>query len=294
MSQWSRVIEYPENHLNDFCLFKGLDDRWHCIGIMGSGTWSSETSLFHCSGPELLGHYEVHPPLLDELAQGATCNAAPQKHAPFVIIKDDSYFMFVRRPQGTNLLVTSSDAFHWSAEPIVVFEENDARDACIQEFDGVYHWYYCQWREVEGKGRSCIMLRVSSDLANWDAAVPVHVDTSREVTHSHLESPFVVRAANRYWLFVRDRSLDDQCVTTVFRSDSPHCFPSGGQAWDTELLGIHAPELVNADGHWHIARVSGPPDHLACAPKTGGWIDLASIDFAIREDLGGQSLGGDA
>lgn len=198
MSQWTRVIEYPENHLNDFCLFKGLDDRWHCIGIMGTGTWASETSLFHCSSPELLGPYEAHPPLLDELAQGATCNTAPQKHAPFVIIKDDSYFMFARRPQGTNLLVTSSDAFHWSAEPIVVFEENDARDACIQEFDGIYHWYYCQWREVEGKGRSCIMLRVSSDPENWDAAVPVHVDTSREVTHSHLESPFVVRAANRH------------------------------------------------------------------------------------------------
>lgn len=93
---------------------------------------------------------------------------------------------------------------------------------------------------------------------------------------------------------MRDRSLDDQCVTTVFRSDSPHCFASGDQAWDTELPGIHAPELVKANGHWYIAKVSGPPDHLACAPKIGGWIDLASIDFADGEDLSEQSLGGDA
>ena len=279
-SAWTRIIEYPRNHLNDFCLFKGLDGRWHAVGIMGAGTWASETSLFHCSSAELYGPYAKHPPLLAGLAQGKTQNAAPQKHAPFVVVRNGIGCMFLRRPPGTNLLVTSPDGFRWTSDPVVVFEQNDARDACIRDFAGIYHWYYCQWQELDGKGRSCIMLRRSRDLEHWDDPLPVHVDTSREVAHSHLESPFVVRAAGRYWLFVRNRALDEACITTVFCSDSPKSFASGTRAWDAELPGIHAPELVRDQGRWHIARVSGPPDHLPCAPKTGGWIELAGIDFA--------------
>jgi hypothetical protein len=191
-------------------------------------------------------------------------------------------------------LVTSPDGFQWSHEPIVVFEENDARDACIQKFDGTYHWYYCQWAKVSGKARSCIMLRRSTDLARWSDPVLVHVDTSREATHSHLESPFVVLAEGRYWLFVRDRALDERCVTTVFRSDSPDRFTSGANAWDAELAGIHAPELVSDDGWWYIARVSGPPDHLPRAPKHGGCIEIASIVFTGPDGISEPAGAGDA
>lgn len=246
---------------------------------MGTGTWASETSFFHCSSPDLYGPYDKHPPLLEVLTQGDTQNPAPQKHAPFVVVRGDTCHMFFRRPPGTNLLVTSTDGFLWTVDPITIFEENDARDACIQEFNGTYHWYYCQWLEVDGKGRSCIMLRRCTDLTQWEDPVVVHVDTSREVTHSHLESPFVVHADGYYWLFVRNRALDERCVTTVFRGDSPDRFASGVNAWDCELAGIHAPELITDNGQWHIARVSGPPDHLPTAPRHGGWIEIASITF---------------
>lgn len=282
-SPWTRIIEYPENHLNDFCLFRAHDGRWHAIGIMGTGTWASETSLFHCSSDGLAGAYEKHEPLLAVTSQGTTANAAPQKHAPFVVgsalSERGGYQMFYRRPYGTSLRVRSDDLFHWSDPPEVVFEENDARDACIQCFDGVYHWYYCQWRVVNGVGRSCILLRRSDDLERWSEAVAVHVNESREVKHSHLESPFVIHEAGRYWLFVRDRSQDARCLTTVFASPSPDRFASGVHAWDAELENVHAPELVRWDGRWYIARVSGPPDHVAGAPKRGGWIDLAEIAF---------------
>jgi hypothetical protein len=281
-SSWIRIVEYPENHLNDFCIFKTPDDRWHCIGIMGTGTWASETSLFHCSSNDLYGPYEIHPPLLADLARGSTPNDAPQKHAPIVFVKQDTCFMFLRRPPGTNLLLKSKDPFHWPTEPDVLFEENDARDACIQEFEGVYHWYYCQWREMESIGRSCIMLRRSRNLQDWGETSVVHVDTSQESRNSHLQSPFVVQAANHYWLFVRNRSMDNRCVTTLFRADAPDRFASGISAWDFEFEGVHAAELVTANGQWHIARVSGPPGAHAGAPEKGGWIEIASISFDNR------------
>lgn len=277
-SPWKRIIEYPDNHLNDFCLFRALDARWHCIGIMGTGTWASETSLFHCSSPSLYGPYERHSPLLADLKQGVTSNNAPQKHAPFVVARGGLYRMFFRRPWGTNLVLVSKDLFSWPSEPRVVFEENDARDACIQNFGGVYHWYYCQWREIDGAGRSCIRVRRSSDLLSWDRPVDAHVDASRQVTHSQLESPFAVFAAGRYWLFVRDRSRDERCVTTVFESGSPLSFPSGVEAWSSTLENTHAPELVRDGEQWHIARVSGMG--LPVSPARGGWIDIARINFA--------------
>ena len=63
-SEWKRIIEYHGNHLNDFCLFRGYDKRWHCMGIMGTGTLKSEKVLFHSSCNELLGDYENHEPIL--------------------------------------------------------------------------------------------------------------------------------------------------------------------------------------------------------------------------------------
>jgi hypothetical protein len=278
---WKRIIEYPENHLNDFCLFYALDGRWHAIGIMGTGTWESEDSLFHSSSANLYGPYENHEPLLTQLERGQTKNKAPQKHAPFVCVREKSYHMFFRRPQGTNLVLTSGNLFHWPSLPEVVFEENDARDACIQEFDGTYHWYYCQWQVVQGKGRSTIRLRRSTDLEHWSQEVDVHIDESRVVDHSHLESPFVIREAGKFWLFVRDRSLDDRCVTTVFQSNQPDRFASGKAAWDLEIENVHAPEIVRYENKWHIARVSGPPDELSQAPKRGGWIELAELSFDL-------------
>lgn len=276
VSPWTRIVEYPGHHLNDFCLFRGQDDRWHAIGIMGTGTWASETSLFHCSSTNLLGPYEHHPPLLTELEQGPTTNDAPQKHAPYVVWREGRYYMFFRRPFGTNLLVTSPDAFSWSKVPELVFEEHDARDSCIQRFGGIYHHYYCQWQEIDEASRSCILLRKSRDLRQWSDARPVFVDTTHESGHSRLESPFVVNASGAYWLFVRNRLLDATITTQVYSSHAPDAFR---QINPVCLDHVHAPELVQAGGHWYIARVSGPPELYPTEAPSVGWVDIAKIAF---------------
>lgn len=70
--------------------------------------------------------------------------------------------------------------------------------------------------------------------------------------------------------------LNDFCL---FKSDAPDRFACGEKAWDVELPGVHAAELVEAGGRWHIARVSGAPE-MPGAPKAGGWIEIARIEFA--------------
>jgi hypothetical protein len=278
-SGWTRVVEYPANHLNDFCLFRGVDERWHAIGIMGTGTWASETSLFHCSSPDLLGQYAIHEPLFVYLEQGPTTNAAPQKHAPFVVVADGLHHIYIRRPWGTNLHLVSPDVFHWPATPEVVFEERDARDACVQRFGGVWHWYYVQRRQVAGCERSCVMLRTSADLRTWSSGRPALVDESREVKHCKLESPFVIEHAGRYWLFVRDRHREDPshpAPVAVFVSSEPDHFAT----FATEFPDMQAPELLEHDGRWYVVRVSGVSHACVHTDRDQrGWLEIAEIAF---------------
>ncbi|MCY2954449.1 MAG: hypothetical protein NTU53_21170 [Planctomycetota bacterium] len=282
-SDWVRVADYTGSHLNDFCLFRGLDDRWHAIGIMGTGTWASETSLFHCSSAKLLGQYEIHEPLLVNLERGATANASPQKHAPFVVVSEGMHHLYFRRPPGTNLHLASPDVFRWPAMPDVVFEQRDARDACIQRFEKLWHWYYVQQNRVDGVERSCVMLRTSPDLLAWTAARPAFVDFAHEVVHSKLESPFVIQHDGVFYLFVRDRNREDAAnpaPVTVWASETPERFASTGAPL-TIWPDVHAPEIVAHENKWYVARVSGVSH--ACGHRDydrHGWIEIAELRFA--------------
>ena len=43
---------------------------------------------------DLHGPYMKHAPLLVEPTEGTPGTLAPQKHAPFVVVKDRTYYMF--------------------------------------------------------------------------------------------------------------------------------------------------------------------------------------------------------
>jgi hypothetical protein len=206
-------------------------------------------------------------------------NSACQKHAPFVVFHAGLYHLFYRRPNGTILVVRSSDPFHWPNEVELVFEEGDARDICITKIDGLFHMYYCQAAKFDGGMRSCVLLRTSKDLRDWSAAQIVQADTSRIAGHSSLESPFVIARPEGFYLFVRNRLLEEETVTTVSFSKIPGHFPSGAHPWFAELKHVHAPEIVERDGLCYLARVSGPRHANRQSPATGGWVEVAQLQF---------------
>jgi len=281
-SQWRRIVEYPDNHLNDFCLFEDGEGTWHCIGIMGEGTWKSEQSFFHCTGKSLRESFTIRSPMLTgevRVVSGRSRNRAPQKHAPFVVYHDDMYHMFFRRPMGTNLHIRTRNPYDWPSNAELVFEESDARDVCILDINGVFHMYYCQLASVDGEDRSCIMLRQSADLIDWSEPMIVHVDMSETADHSFLESPFVVKNQEGYYLFIRHRRMDENVSTVVLYSEQPDCFPSGERAWFHRLDMVHAPEIVEHAGEFYIARVSGPPDVSSRYESNGNWIEIARLEF---------------
>ena len=282
-SDWIRIVDYPDRHLNDFCLFRDRQGTWHAIGIMGAGTWASETSLFHSTGRSLRERFVNRQPLFETMPRWVgnrqSQNAAPQKHAPFVVFHDGLYHLFYRRPGGTIVVVRSADPFHWPDEVELVFEERDARDVCITKIAGLFHMYYCQAALVDGVMRSCNLLRTSKDLGDWGTATVVYADTSRESGHSSLESPFVVSRPEGFYLFVRNRLLEEDVVTTVSFSEDPAHFPSGERPWFAELKHVHAPEIVEIDGRYYIARVSGARHANRQTPAVGGWVEMAELQF---------------
>ncbi len=283
VSGWFRIVVYPRHHLNDFCLFRDHRGRYHAIGILGTGTWSSERTLFHSTGASLDKRFTNHEPLFNGMPQWIgtprSTNNAPQKHAPFVVHHEGIYHMFYRRPNGTNLHVETRDPMKWPNRVRLAFEAQDARDSCVVRIDGTFHHYSCQAMQVDGIRRSCVAVRESADLRSWSAAEPAHVDTSAVHKHSHLESPFVVVRPEGNYLFVRHRLFNDPMLTTVYFSQNAKRFPSGKNAWFAELKGIHAPEIIECNNRYYIARVSGAPHANPKAPDTGGWIDVAELQF---------------
>jgi len=43
---------------------------------------------------------------------------------------------------------------------------------------------------------------------------------------------------------------------------------------------VHAPEIVEVDGRFYIARVSGARHANPFAPLAGGWVEIAELVFS--------------
>lgn len=276
---WQPIVEYPGFHLNDFTLFRANDARWHAIGIIGNGHSRSEVSLFHASSARLLGPFEHHPALFTALPPGPDSEA--RKHAPHVVTRDGALHLFYRRPGGTLMHVRGRDPFTWDGLGEEIFTERDARDPCIVQDGGRYIMYYCQSKEFDGVLRSAILARTSPDLETWSDAVPVLVDEKIVSAHSKLESPFVLRRSEGWYLFISNRRTwrpqDDPkrpppvTVTTVSFSPDPLDFGHGDRPWFQEFVGVHAPEIVEEGGRTWIVRVAteGRTDNKPLPGLTG-------------------------
>ncbi len=273
-SEWKRIVYYPSNHLNDFCIIRDKDGLWHCIGIMGEGTWESEKQFFHSYGKSLDCLFTNTAPIFTQNFLKDE-NKYQQKHAPFVVEKNGAYSLFYRRPMGTIMCLKTSDLFTYDNLGYEVFTRRDARDVCIIKANGEYIMYYCQSEFIDGNPFSCIMARRSKTLIDWDEPWIVYKDNETHAEHSYLESPFVVDTEAGYYLFIRHRLRDDDVKTIVLFSEDPLDF--NDRAWIQELNDVHAAEIVKDKDELYIARVSFSDGIIA--DDWEGWIEIAKLDF---------------
>ena len=238
------------NYVNDHSLIKDSKGLWHLFGITSFGGNPPDERYFtHGVGTSLDGEFIEQKPVIDR---------GTLAWAPCVIEKDGDYYMFYG-PSPTSLAV-SPDMYEWFGTNVTLKNEplmGAHRDHFVLKLDdGSYLMY------VSGiyKRRSAISCFSSSDLLTWNFegyALSSGENAPLNPAWGAMESPFVVKKDDEYYLFVTytNCARDNYCNTMVFCSKDPKNFGVfDGDEGDRPItvLNTHAPEIVEENGKYYI------------------------------------------
>ncbi len=258
-------------YINDHCLIKGNDGRYHLFGIthrkeLIPPPWA-EHSFAHASSEELWDlPWQKHPRVLGvDKALGETHLWAPQ-----IIEKDGSYYMFYAGGGGhwdsmINLAV-SKDLFNWERPAGVnpLFRDfYDARDPMALKVGDEYLLYYCKTYS-RGDHRSAVAFRRSRDLIHWsepEFALALSEDP-RLINSGHTESPYVFEYGGKYYLAICSPFYHYR-LTRIFVSENPYRFEEKNEV--TGLI-AHCAEILNFDGKWYASHAGWFYDGAYLAP----------------------------
>lgn len=246
-----RRVFAPANgrYLNDHTLARADDGRWHLYGITHTSAASpqEERSLLHATAPSLLGPWEERPDVLtatgDEQVLWAPFVFRPEG-APWRMIywggTNEAAAVPVR---GLRVAVSDDLERFTRIEP----RATGGRDPFVLRADGRWLLFSVS---VSSAAHGQIVVSESDDLTRWSDGQVVIEDPVPSFAWGNLESPFVVRVAGAWYLFLTrtGESHADYNRTLVFRSDDVRRF-----AWQplTELR-THAAEVIDDHGVWYI------------------------------------------
>jgi arabinan endo-1,5-alpha-L-arabinosidase len=245
-------------YINDHCIVKGPDNRWHLFGITHQVEVvplpDFERFFAHASSPTLLQiPWQKHPLALKyDHELGET-----HVWAPHIIEKDGTYYMFYAAGGGhwdsMIDLATSKDLFHWERPPVnPLFKDfYDARDPMVLKHGDEYLLYYCKTFSKEDP-KSTVALRRSKDLVHWSEPefALVLSDFPRVLNSGHTESPFVFERQGRFYMVVCTPYLHYR-LTRVFVSDNPFKFDEKNEI--TAFV-AHCAEIVEDNGNFYASH----------------------------------------
>ena len=235
-------------YINDHCFVAGPDGRLHWFGI--TNPYPADRNLYgpgshrhlgHASAPAPFGPWEEHPHVV-ALPEGTADNIG----ASFAIRQGEDYYLFAGYSGGLSTS-RSRDLFAWE-RPMTPGPQlgGSMRDPCIVELDdGTCLLYVCMG---EG-GYSVVGLAESADLVTWQPLPPALL-TDVAVSWGALESPFVHRRGDLYYLFL-NHSHRQYSETLVFASADPRHFD-----WERPLttLFTHAGEIFTREGRTYLSH----------------------------------------
>jgi len=260
-------------YINDHCVVKGPDGRWHLFGITHEKEivpppWS-EHFFAHASSPSLLQvPWQKHPLALKyDRKLGET-----HIWAPHVIEKDGAYYMFYAGGGGhwdsMIDLATSKDLFKWERPPVnPLFRDfYDARDPMVLKHGDDYLLYYCKTFSKDDP-KSTVALRRSKDLVHWSEPefALVLSDFPRIQNSGHTESPFVFEHLGKFYMIVCTPYYHYR-LTRVFVSDNPFKFDEKNEV--TAFV-AHCAEIVNDNGNFYASHAGWFYEGAYLAPL--GW-----------------------
>ena len=246
-------LAYEIEYFNDHTLIYNPDDEfWHVFGII-----HPQTEFIHLTSEALTsGDWTRHDNF--NLGDGT------EIWAPHIVQDDDGrYHMFYTRignPREIGHSV-STDLINWThtEEPILDLTTPSGADAknkdpMILRDGDRWIMYYSRVKErVDGEDYWVLGTSVSTDLITWtDHEIAFDEDRPAD---PGVESPFVVRRGDLYYLFLSARPWPSGGVD-VFVSEDPLQWQAGEP--DHRIFPWHAAEVVrDLDGEWYLTLSGG-------------------------------------
>ncbi|TKG95591.1 hypothetical protein EYV94_09130 [Puteibacter caeruleilacunae] len=251
---------YAEWVPNDHTFMKGVDGKWHIIGITHPKTTpdaihEGEHQLFHAVSPKADFKASCFDKAYADMPKVLDPSARPNEdlaiYAPYIVKKDNLYYM-IYSPSPFRLAV-SKDLTNWEVKGQLFADKSGERDPNILLYNGTYYLTYCSHK--------CVKLRTSKDLVNWSEAKTIISTPDYDP-----ESPTLIYHNNTFYLFLCswDGNWDKKEIqgayqhkTYVFQSDNPLNFGEASKPLTT--LQSHAPEIFQGeDGQWYMSSVEWP------------------------------------
>lgn len=286
--------ESGEWYVNDHCLVRGADGRWHLFGIIGPkppNPLRNELQFFHAVGdsPLAAGWDELPYALVADPASersiwapavwpvDATTPAGPTNGG---LAEGESAMLYAAMPRDHSwgranrgkmqlALSRDGDMVEWSrheANPVYL-APGDGRDPYIFRHDGRFLVYTTRTVN-EADQRSAVGVRTSPDLRHFSGPRIAHVQPYAAANAGDAESPVVIERGGWYYLFVC-RAASAYRLTSVYASRDPLSFPIEGHVAD---LAVHAAEVVRLEGdRWVITDCGWDLDGVYAAEL--GWTD---------------------
>ncbi|MBI5287360.1 MAG: hypothetical protein HY873_00100 [Chloroflexi bacterium] len=260
-------------HVNDHCVVRGGDGRWHVIGITKPTPEidaHNERWFCHGAGPSLaVGDFKE---------RGRVCDFGHRAWAPTIVF-DGNRWVMVYGPDILRAAVSDDPRLDdWHEVPCTLAGApvlGVLRDQMILRLDDDTWLMYATGKQRDGTG--AIAVCVSENLLDWRFvrfALRTTPDAGKQPPWAATESPFVFRHDGQdggdYWLSMTYTASTEGPAgyheTLLFRSQNPFdCGTYTGDAGEVAArLEAHAPEyIVDPDtGQWYITSCGWRGDYF--------------------------------
>jgi len=272
-------------YINDHCIFIDSAGRLHWFGI--TNPYPEDRNYYGPGTHRHIGHAVAEHPFgpwqAREHALALPADSKENIGACFVVRGTNDYLMVYGYNRGfhfarsKDLETGQKDTGH-----AVLDLGKGTRDPCVLRLgDGTYLLYAAAGHE----GKSAVALASSRDLVHWTEEPPALL-SDLAIGWGALESPFVHRRGDDYYLFVNHSHRQYQ-ETLVFQSKKPRKFD-----WSSPLctLFAHAAEVFAWQGKTYITHCGIEDRHWSdIGAPYGLW--LAELEWAKPETANSLNAG---
>lgn len=169
---------------------------------------------------------------------------------------------------GTSTVYTQPPPSNTPTGTDPAFDLN-TRDPMLVQDNGTYRNYYSSDSTYDPtlEFQDHDYVRTSTNLSTWSDPIEVAYAGQAGTGVSSAECPFVLHDGADYFLF-QTQHYGSNMQTSVYRSQDPNKFGVKDDSYFVEQLPLAAPEVVQANGQYYVARVRADYQGIEMARMT--------------------------